>query len=321
MTGIVYLGTCAWCFRVFRSTRERCTQRHGWNEVSYNFTGPVLGGRRAGEYGHVQHSGDCGGMRHPPYELSTAGTEARLVHEKACVAQTVKTLAWLAEKPELILNREYSIYVNHRTCSVPYCVRLRPGDAFSIELGDWPREFSYESAWLECVRKIEAEKAYHEKDVAFCAKKIADWKLTELPEFAPRKAVVHYRTDPKRRTPWCGSKSYGISISDDADKVTCTRCVKSLESIRAERAAVDVEKADARRVFDWIKEHSGHGPATSKIIKAALGLDTRAFNRAVERASHWRSCLGADYVSSSNSTPATYSAFVNKDYKTLETNS
>jgi len=326
MSGVAYLGTCPWCFRAFRSTRERCTMRHGWNEVSFGIKGAHLGGRRVGEYGNVNHSGDCSGMPFPPYELSPDGTKARLAYELAGVAACEKALATLATRPPLTTERSYSVYERSRTrfghtrIDIPYSVRLLPGDEFTLDLGpndngygSRTEDFSYESSLLAAVHERESLKADFESKAKFCEKKIATWKLTELPEFEARKATVHYRSNPKR-PPWCGSKSYDISSSENADEVTCTRCLNAMETSRAEDAAIATEKANARRVYDWVKEHNrfGHGPTTSKAIKAALGLDTKAFNRAVERASSWKSCLGNEYISSDGSSPVGYSARVLK---------
>jgi len=145
VSSIVYRGTCPWCFREFRSSRESCTQRHGWMEVSYGGGHARVGGRRVGSYGNVAHSGDCAGIPYPPYELSPEGTKARLRYEKNCITSCDANLAKLAKRPELFVERVRKIYDRHSghrlDVDAPYCVRLRPGDKFTITYDG--RAYSY----------------------------------------------------------------------------------------------------------------------------------------------------------------------------------
>lgn len=300
-------GTCAWCFKSYATDNAGAiTTRHGWREI---------GGRKAGEYGRVFHAGDCPGMSYPPYEISAAGTSARLLTELSGIKTCAKELERLATRPALVATKSYDIRLgSYRTTEVAVGVRLLDGEDISIEVPtaySYSRDldFSYSSAHYSAVHGQEFMKAEYERDAAMCSAKIKAWVLAPLDEYATPKPAVHYRPDPKKRLPWCGSKSWGIKISEVADEVTCTRCVRSLASIRAEHAKIEIEKADARRVFEWLKANGGY--ATAKTLKAALGLDAKALNRALEYCG-WRSCLSpGERVESNGASPAKYHALYN----------
>lgn len=275
----VYCGTCAWCFREFRSARDGITQRHGWVEVS----GGHLGGRHPGEYGNVSHTSDCGGIPFPPYELSCAGTKARLAHERACLAALEKRLAYYATRPDFVVRRTFALG-NWRTGkdNTEYAVKLVSGDDFEVVEGKdyWSKHrFVYEKVLGGYVDMAENEHRAHVAAIAFCEDKIATWKEAELREFEARKATVHFKRDGARM-PYCGSRSYGLHTTADEAAATCSKCRHGIETAKRETAARDAVKARGVALYNWLVAHGK--PASPKEIKAALGFDQKALNGALE---------------------------------------
>lgn len=275
----VYCGTCAWCFREFRSARDGITQRHGWVEVS----GGHLGGRHPGEYGNVSHSNDCGGIPFPPYELSCAGTKARLTHERACLAVLEKRLAYYATRPDFVVRRAFRIdWRAAREPDAEYEVKLVPGDDFEVvESKDYwnKHRFSYEQVLKGYVDKAESEREARVEAIAFCEDKIATWKEAELREYEVRKATVHFKREGARM-PYCGSRSRGLHTTADEAVTTCSKCRRGIETAKREVEARDAVKARGMALYDWLVAHGK--PASPKEIKAALGFDQKALNSALE---------------------------------------
>lgn len=285
----VYRGMCAWCFRSFKSSRAGISQRHGWVEVSAADVGKFMmktGGRHAGMYGLVTHSGDCEGMPFPPYELSCEGTKARLDFERRCLAAAERELERLATRPAFVEEREYGLAFASRDWRdktvAKYAVKLVSGDDFHVVEGEpWNKHhFTYNRVLERHIHGAESARAFRLDNIALCERMIAEWKLAELHAFEARKATVHFKREGARMV-YCGSRSYGLHSSAERSEVTCSRCKRALEGADKYEAAKAATAARGEKLRAWLAEH---GPATPKQIKEALGFDQRALNSAVEAA-------------------------------------
>lgn len=291
-----YRGTCAWCFASFKSTRDKVSQRHGWQEVG---RGGFGGGRRVGEYGNVFHSGDCPGCTYSPYEVSAAGTKARLKVEQAQLAACEKYLAHLATRPPLVTTGRVYLRVRGKhgymqTAKFPYQVKLQPGEKLEVQTGEASHEresFSYERTLQRRTLETEQEQRQLKHNIEFCEKKIAEWEPREMAEYAPRKQTVHYAA---RRGSYCGNqKSYGLATTENREEVTCSRCLKSLASDDARADAARETRELGDRIHAYLTEN---GPATRKQACDALGITTKAFNQAIDRREKWSAKVGEKYI-------------------------
>jgi len=295
-----YSGTCAWCFDKYQSSGSRITQRHGWREANAKRGGGhgflLAGGRRVGEYGNVIHSGSCPGTKYPPYELSTAGTEARLASEKKGLAGCIKTLEELATRPTFIETGKagYDRDSWSRTIYAPYQVKVADGDDFKVSGTSYrfKREddhYRYEKIHALHVLETECEKRDYEKAIAYCEKKIADWKLKEMTPFKPTAKTVHYRPEPgkgsgMRRYPTaCGNrKSDTLDSTTVADETTCSRCINALAGRTKAKASKDEVAECAATIKAWLIGRVA--PVAAKEIKKALPeLDKRVVTRALNK--------------------------------------
>jgi hypothetical protein len=321
--GTIYRGTCAWCFRDFSSTNKIMTQRHGWKEVNAADVAAgkfmvAVGGREVGSYGNVVHMGDCGGMPFPPYELGTDGTKARLAHEKEQLVAWNRKLSKLAERPDFIETGKVRMG-NWRTKDAEYQVKVRDGDDFEVDKGNWSKDrYKYERIHARYTAAVEMNIRAVEDNIKFCEKMIAKWKLDELKPFEARKATVHLQTVYRnRKGSLCGNtKSYGLTMTEDEAEVTCTRCQKTMDSIAKERAERNGAKDNGRAIYDWLWEnHSIAGDAVAtggvpaKVIKTALGLTQKEFNKAVETLERYDAKRnGGDFIGQNYDSPITYYA-------------
>ena len=83
-------GTCAVCMQNVKLTTGNRVMRHGWEEV---------GQRRAGDYGHVFHSGSCPGVKYLPWEFSPKGAEDYTDKLRAMVPRIKARIAQLETDP------------------------------------------------------------------------------------------------------------------------------------------------------------------------------------------------------------------------------
>lgn len=307
MTKTSYRGTCAWCFISYAATAHNITTKHGWREVGAGWT---AGGRKVGEYGNVAHTGNCPGMNYPPYELNTAGTEARLVWEKAGIAACDDRLGYLAAKPTLVkvkdVNGEYD-RASHKYNYARLGVRLTNGERVEICVNPDARSyehrsetFDYEKTHTAEVEEATIRRSSYEAGADLCKEMIKKWSLGTLAEYEPRKATVHLASARGRfKGTYCGNrKSIGLVTTDKAAEVTCSRCLRAMDASAADKTKRDNEKATATQLAGWLKTN---GPATLRQIREGLGLDTKLANRAVDIAESG-SLIKKDY----DATPAKY---------------
>ncbi len=293
-------GLCSWCFRDFAATSGNITQRHGWQESG--------GTRRAGEYGNVYHSGNCGGMHYAPYELSCEGTKVLLGHEVQTLAAINKTLAELAARPMLTITASVSVgYVNYQAITAAFQLRLVDGEErVAVQTTEKPwdlQRFSYNRALARRVQAAEQAKTETENAISFLEEMIAAWKLAPLRATKTRKATVHHKNDGAKFTA-CGSKSHTVETTTDVAKVTCGRCAKYLAGEAKTKASAD----EVQVVADAIKAHlvTNGGHLSAKAIKKALPeldkkLVTKALNKLTDRLEHKPGTVGKTWH-----TPATY---------------
>jgi hypothetical protein len=266
-------------------------ERHGWLEQ---------GGRRVGEYGNAWHAGACFGVGWRPFEISPEGTRAYVwrvlfMHALATEAELLR----LAERPAIILSFAHCGYLprtngwaSRERFNAPYAARVVPGDlAWSPEYirvgSDYVTQSrlpSYESALQNKVTEAETTRAALRAEATACFARIDSWRLGALRD-EQRVATVHYMATGARSV-HCGSRSHGISTTDDRMLATCGRCQKALTAADAYNAAQASKQADGETLVAWLTARGAS--ATVAEIKKGLGWDVKRFNAAFDLADRAR---------------------------------
>jgi hypothetical protein len=259
--------------------------KHGWEES---------GGRRAGEYGNAWHYGACFGVGWPAFEKTPAGTWAFLEQVVfPCALQIENTLQRYRSRPVLKVDYKYNTGERdaHRKVIIETrTIDLRPGEEATVQLRANNAydtvTYKYESYLNSLIRETERRLESMQCEGRDLYAAASSWKLADLREKVSKGPTLHSKCGARGWTrALCGSTSTYVQYAERDEDVTCSRCNKTLASFAADRAAAAAEKADAVELTSWLRVN---GPATAKTAKAALGWDTRRFNKAEYRASDVR---------------------------------
>lgn len=274
MTTMLQLrGTCPACFGEFQlhdDAGKTIVGRHGWQEI---------GGRQVGVYDRVTHDGSCFGADWAPFELSPEGTWAflrevvfpRALREQAWLdkLQTstppLPVTEWSDEKREQV--QVILTPTNEKGKRILYGSSLGPTTAY---------ERAHKNETERTTRLLGAIK----DDGTRLYDAAANWKLCPLKDGTPKGPTVHFKNEGAR-LPYCGSRSYGLHTTTSENAVTCSRCLKGLETEKKEQEAREALQRDADTLTAYLK---ANGRKTKSDLKKGLGWDTKRVNRAVDRA-------------------------------------
>ena len=279
-------GTCSWCFNDFAATDRGISVRHGWSEQG--------GTRRVGEQGNVFHSGSCGGMDFPPFELSPQGTYALLELKK-------RHLFSLEVRESMVRGGEEELFaqvITGRTATTRYAssqtiyggVPIRPGQTVlrdqspkNLSARYDAREITYATVLAQTLASLREGQAKAAADIALLSTTIAGWTLRQLslkPKVGP---VVHFLYKPKARYTACGKETEWARflMTTDAKDVTCSRCAAVMEKETAADALKDAVVVNRQRLEVLLRDASQLG-VTTKTIKAELGIDQVMFNKIMD---------------------------------------
>ena len=158
-------GTCSWCFKNAKlgGRGKGGMIRHGWS---------VSGRRQRGAYGLTWHTGPCGGISWPPFEVSVAGTIAFRVYVNEALDRMKKSLARLRARPDkLLIELE-------RGTNKPITVSRDTTERVWSQGGYVSK---YEAVLQGKIREAEREIATAQEEVEFLTQKIKTWKPQPLP--------------------------------------------------------------------------------------------------------------------------------------------
>lgn len=240
-------GTCGACFRLMGVGSDGLVVRHGWRES---------GGRRAGEYGRVYHSGACFGVGRLPFEvsakctedfveqiLSPMGTRARavIVHLESMPTLVYEGKTFAANFTDCRGHMQLTKSKSEETWDgyFRWCVNLTPGterqeikchkeDHYGVTV---PSYKQYHRERLDVAKRSEED---IKNDTLHCLGRIAQWKPVALVTQEKKPKTVHRRRDGGY-TMMC----QGVFISSDwtgastlvNSEVTCVRCLKNMPNI------------------------------------------------------------------------------------------
>lgn len=303
-------GTCSWCFGDFAATDRGISVRHGWSEEG--------GTRTVGEYGNVFHSGSCGGVDFPPFELSPEGTYAFLTLRK-------QNLLSLEVREDLVRGGKEELFaevlIGH-TARTRYAfsqpqygvVRILPRQ--SVLLNQTPknleavatyhnvpqserpyhltideRQITYATVLATTLAGLLAAQERTTADIALLSTRIVEWSLQQLslkPKVGP---VVHFLYKPKATYTACGKKTEWAQflMTTDAQDVTCSRCKAVMEKGAAADALRDAVVVNRERLAVLLRaaekaasDANAPGGVLTKTIKAELGIDQVMFNKIMD---------------------------------------
>lgn len=271
-------GTCPCCFGEFDvEAGSGRIGRHGWKEI---------GDRRVGMYGRAMHTGSCFGVSYPAFEISSEGTEAYLAKVLIPTIEAVnKELERLANRPSLTVAYDFYASGGFRNAEKRSYV-LKDGDeGVSVdcepERNGYARKkhFSYDYYLGVAIRKAERDLKLFESDRDRLEAAVASWKPGELKAKKAKGPTVHLEVVRRGNSyAACGSKSHFVKLDADESAVTCSRCKRSIEDAKKERATKAAVEADNKALVAFLTKEGR--PLPAKVIKAALGWDAKRFNKA-----------------------------------------
>jgi len=237
-------GTCASCLSTVRLMTTGKPVRHGFSIV-----GAVAGHGLNGTW----HTGPCMGTAYLHLGLSTDGSKAVLARCEADLASTIKHQAALATTratrspvSELCAN-DWKAKRETRTFLIEYGARPPTRTTYSVP------------TWEDVVggreRAAQAQVNELRRMIAMFTEVITTWTSAKYPvvTIATKGPVIHqdaaWGKNSKQRVALCQRWAFHPSASllnADANVVTCTRCLKAVETAKkdaAKRAATAAKDA------------------------------------------------------------------------------
>lgn len=281
-TNTDFLGTCPACFGQ-HVVRKGGMIKHGWMEV---------GGREVGVYGKAYHTGKCYGVGLLPFEVSCSGTESFLATIVLPMLDDCRKLvAHLQTRPVLMVgvtdyvkdDRGHIIYNGRRAMTTTVVHECSPTNEFGAKK-NYSGVTRYDSELANALLRAEMDLTRTEAHVEALRDRITTWAPTNLPVYETKAEIVHFvseQTDPRRPRTFCGSDSRGLGSTSTKAEVTCTRCLKALATVAAEKAARDAVAADRDAFIAFVK--AAGKPVSGKEVRTALGWDIKRWNKASDR--------------------------------------
>ncbi len=146
-------GTCGYCFRNIKLSRDGGTHM-------------VLHGYKRPGWGHTV--GNCKGIHHGPFELTSSGTEARLVDE-------TNALNYYLKQVNIIEGRGDKV-VFMSTYGLPYSREKQEPRAVDSSMADWKHIRS------NALSKLKAQVSLAQDSVNLFEALISSWKRAPLPQ-------------------------------------------------------------------------------------------------------------------------------------------